>query len=142
MNHSCFDKKKYSTKNLGTKPSVKKTIDKTELYPHLFDMYSHIRTMCKNMSKNDQENTGKFLYKAIIDANTHFALSYYHSKADDFKLEEAFKLLEALEKIKYLTRLVFDLNMLTMDLKHIKGLKNKMYLTVAAIHEQTQKWYN
>jgi hypothetical protein len=134
--------KKYPVSKLGTKPVLmRKTLDKTDLYPILEDMYSHARELNRHMSKSDKEETGKLLYKTVVSAHNHFALSYYHINLDDTKLEEAYKLLECLESIKFLTELCFKLRMINLDNKHVEGLRNKIYITIAAIQEQSEKWY-
>jgi len=144
MNYNFADltEKKYPVSKLGTKPALmSKTLDKTDLYPALMDMYSHARELNRYMSKYDRTATGMLLYKAVIDAHTHFALSYYHITMDNIKLDEAYKLLECLETIKFLTEECFKLNMINLDTKHVVGLRNKVYITIATIQEQSEKWY-
>ena len=59
-NYKNNEEKKAFGNPLGTKPKIsKKTIDKTALYADLSDMYAITRDLVKNMSKNDQEHTGK-----------------------------------------------------------------------------------
>lgn len=60
---------------------------------------------------------------------------------DNIKLDEAYKLLECLETIKFLTEECFKLNMINLDTKHVVGLRNKVYITIATIQEQSEKWY-
>lgn len=142
MNYNFADltEKKYPVSKLGTKPALmSKTLDKTDLYPALMDMYSHARELNRYMSKYDRTATGMLLYKAVIDAHTHFALSYYHITMDNIKLDEAYKLLECLETIKFLTEEYFKLNMINLDTKHVVGLRNKVYITIATIQEQSEK---
>ena len=113
--------------------------DKTELYPLLQNMYGHARELTKNMSKNDQNNTGRDLYNAVIEAHSHFAFSFYHTIADDIKLQEAYCLLECLERIKFLTDICFRLQMIQLDDKHVRGLRTKIYITIADIQNQCDK---
>lgn len=144
MNYSFMDltEKKYPVSKLGTKPKLmSKTLDKTDLHPVLADMYSHARELNRAMSKYDRENTGKMLYNTVIEAYSHFSLSYYHITMDDVKLSESYELLSCLEKIKFLTDQCFSLNLLHLDQKHIEGLRNKIYITIASIQEQSEKWY-
>lgn len=134
--------KKYPVSKLGTKPRLmSKTLDKTDLHPVLADMYGHARELNRAMSKYDRDNTGKLLYQVVVDAYSHFSLSYFHITMDDEKLSEAYELLSSLEKIKFLTDQCFSLNLLHLDQKHIEGLRNKIYITIASIQEQSEKWY-
>lgn len=63
----------------------------------------------------------------------------YHITMDNIKLDEAYKLLECLETIKFLTEECFKLNMINLDTKHVVGLRNKVYITIATIQEQSEK---
>lgn len=135
--------KKYPIKELGIKPTLMKiNIDRSSLYPVLQDMYQHVRFLVKHMSKNDQENIGRQLFDSISEAYIHFASSYYTYTMDSFKLNEAYLLLKQLEKIKFLTDACFNSDILNLDTKHKKGARNEIWITISAIQEQCEKWYN
>lgn len=133
--------KKYPVSALGTKPTLlKSTIDKTSLHPLLKDMYLHARKMVKNMSKADRDTVGRDLLAAVRNAYTNFGMSYYHINTDEGKLSPAYNLLCSLEEIKFLTDVCFTTDILaTMYYKQREGLRNNVYITVAAIQEQADK---
>ena len=119
--------KKYPIKELGTKPTLLKIpIDRAALYPVLQDMFQHVRFLVKNMSNNDQANIGRQLFEAVSEAYVHFAGSYYSYTMDQDKLDEAYKLLQQLEKIKFLTDACFTSDVLKLDAKHKKGARNNI----------------
>lgn len=119
--------KKYPIKELGTKPNLmKRNIDRSALYPILQDMYQHVRFLVKHLSKNDQDNIGRQLFESVTNAYIHFAGSYYSYTMDAFKLNEAYLLLQQLEKIKFLTDACFNSDILKLDDKHKKGARNNI----------------
>ena len=119
--------KKYPIKELCTKPTLLKIpIDRAALYPVLQDMFQHVRFLVKNMSNNDQANIGRQLLEAVSEAYVHFAGSYYSYTMDQDKLDEAYKLLQQLEKIKFLTDACFTSDVLKLDAKHKKGARNNI----------------
>ena len=71
--------KKYKISELGTKPKlIKKTLDKTDIKHVLEDLFELVRDILKLMGEYDRSTTGSELYKSLLRAERHFALSYYH----------------------------------------------------------------
>ena len=133
-------KAKYSMTALGTKPKIlKKCLDKTEIKPVLENLYSLIRDIHQKMSKYDRSTTGSLLYRATIDAYTHFALSYYYSGMLNEKANEAYKLIVCLEQIKFLLHEIFENNMISDSKEHVKGFRSRAYIIIADLQAQSEK---
>lgn len=139
MNYD-LTKTKFPMTALGTKPKIlKKCLDKTEIKPVLENLYSLIRDIHQRMSRYDRSTTGTLLYRATIDAYTHFALSYYYSGMYDEKANEAYKLIVCLEQIKFLLHEIFENNMISDSKEHVKGFRSRTYTVIADLQAQSEK---
>ena len=139
MEYNLSDKK-YKMTALGTKPKLlKKTLDKTDIKPTLQDLFALVRDIIKLMSKSDRSTTGSALYRSLLQAEKHFALSYYHVGITKKKYEEAYELVCELETIKFLLEQIFTLNMIHDSKEHIDGLRNRTYIIIADLQEQVDK---
>lgn len=142
MDYNLSDKK-YKISALGTKPKlIKKTLDKTDIKPVLEDLFEFIRDILKLMGKYDRSTTGASLYKSLLQAEKHFALSYYHVGITNKKYEEAYDLVCELETIKFLLEQIFRLNMIHDSKEHVDCFRNRAYTIIANLQEQIDKWYN